>query len=739
MPIALPALAAAPAVLPAAQIAAPLRLAQAAVPPSRAAPPAAPAPARSATVEAIVVTGATAAVRTEIDRRSYSLGKDIAASSGSAADALRNVPSVSVDSQGVLALRGEANVTILVDGKPSAMFEGAGRADALQQFPADQIERVEVITNPSAAMNPDGSGGIINIVTKPSKGAGWTGGAYATAGSAGLKRAGLNFGYNSPKLTVTGSLAGNYQRNKSRQEEVRSTLAPGGGVLSDHSLDQINRSLSRGPTAKLTVGYAVTPKDQLTLNASLNRRLVRGEGFHRFEDRDAAGAVTGFQERLNTRRFAQTAISLTGSWRHSFDSDGHQLTLDLIGNDTDSPDRVLWTTLRAAPALAPFELVPDRERLRHGEAKLSYVRPLRDGAKFSAGYEFKHDDNHFDADLLRGDGLAALTPDPAYVNRYAFGQTINAGYATYERALGDLNLQAGLRVENTDLDIDEASSPRARPTYLRAYPSLHLAYKLDDGHKLTASYSRRVQRPPPILLNPRRIFGDPKIFQIGNPDLKPQDTDAFEAGYELRKDGATYLATVYHRRNRGEFSPIARDAGAGAYAVTFDNLGSSRSTGLELVANGKLAPKLGYSVNANLFHKEIKATSFGSPSARSAYNLVGRVNLDWQATPKDLLQVNAGAQGRQMFVQGTIAPIYTVNLGWRRKVTDTVTLTASVQDLFNGNKQHRRLASPTLDNDAMYRPVSRAVSLRLDYRFGAKPKTAASEPGFDYGAPASGL
>lgn len=721
MPIALPALAAAPAVLPAAHAVAP------------------PGAAKPGTVEAIVVTGAAAAIRTEIDRRSYSLGKDIAASSGSAADALRNVPAVNVDTQGALTLRGEANVTILVDGKPSAMFEGAGRADALQQFPADQIERVEVITNPSAAMNPDGSGGIINIVTKASKGAGWTGGAYATAGSAGLKRAGLSFGFNSPKLTVTGSLAGNYQRNKSRQEEVRSTLAPGGGVVSDHSLDQISRNLSRGPTAKLTVGYAMTPKDQLTLNASLNRRLVHGGGFHRYEDRDAAGAVTGFQDRLNARRFAQTAVSLTGSWRHSFDSDGHQLTLDLIGNDTDSPDRVLWTTLRSAPALAPFELAPDRERLRHGEAKLSYVRPLRDGAKFSAGYEFKRDDNDFDADVLRGADLAALVPDPAYVNRFAFRQTINAGYATYERALGELNLQAGLRVENTDLDIDERSSPRARPSYLRAYPSLHLAYKLDDGAKVTASYSRRVQRPPPILLNPRRLFGDPKIYQVGNPDLKPQDTDSFEAGYELRKGGATYLATVYHRRNRGEFSPIARDAGDGAYAVTFDNLGSSRSTGLELTANGKLTPKLGYSVNANLFRKEIKATSFGAPAARSADNLVGRVNLDWQATPKDLLQINAGAQGRQMFVQGTIAPIYTVNLGWRRKITDTVTLTASVQDLFDDNRQHRRLASPTLDNDAMYRPVSRAVSLRLDYRFGGKAKTPTPEPGFDYGAPASGL
>lgn len=735
MPIAPDVAVHAPAAMPAAQ-ATPLRLAQAAAPPPKAAAPSAPSPAA---VEGIVVTGAASDIRTDIDRRSYSLGKDIAASAGSAADALRNVPSVNVDSQGALTLRGDANVTILVDGKPSAMFEGNGRADALQQFPADQIDRVEVITNPSAAMNPEGSGGIINIVTKPSRGSGWTGSAYATAGSAGLKRAGLNFGYNSPKLTVTGSLAGNYQRNKNRTEEIRTTINPATGVRLDNDIDMIGRNLNRGPTAKLTVGYALTPKDQLTLNGSYSEILVYGYPFNRFVSYDPAGAITSFQERVGKRRFNQTAPSLTGTWRHSFSPDGHQLSLDLVASDVEGSDANLWNIVSTRSSIPPLEFNGQSFRLRHQEAKLSYVRPLKDGAKLSAGYEFKRDENYFDADVARGAVAAALTPDPRFAYRFNYDQIVNAGYVTFERPIGDLNVQAGLRVENTDLDIDERSSPRFKPSYLRAYPSLHLAYKLDDARKVTASYSRRVQRPPPFLLNPFVVYADPTIFQQGNPRLKPQDTDALEAAFEWRRNGATYLATAYYRSNTGEFSPIVRAAGIGTYLVTFDNLGSSKTSGLELVANGKLTKTIGYNLNGNLFHKEIEATSLGTGTSRSATGVSGRINLDWQATPQDTLQVNAQAVGKVLFVQGSIQPIYTVNLGWRRKVTDTVTATLSVQDLFQGNNQHRILKSPLIENDAMFRPVSRAISLRLDYRFGGKPKTPAPEPGFDYGAPAAGL
>jgi outer membrane receptor protein involved in Fe transport len=697
------------------------------------APPRAPA-----TVEAVVVTGAAGEVTTSIDRRSYSLGKDIAASSGSVADALRNVPAVSVDMQGVLSLRGDTNVTILVDGKPSGAFEGQGRADALQQFPADQIERVEVITNPSAALNPEGSGGVINLITKQSKGAGWTSSAYATAGSAGLKRAGASFGYNSAKLNVTGSLAGNYQRNKNRSELLRSTLIPASGLFSDQDTYTIGRSLNRGPTAKLTVGYALTPKDQLTANASYNSVLIYAYPFTRFEDRDSADAITGFLDRQGKRHNEFKDLSLSGGWRHTF-GDGHTLSLDAVRNRNQYGDEQLWTTLRSVPIRPLLELNEQAFVQRHSELKATYVRPLEDGGKLTAGYELKVDDNNYDAETSRGPIPFGLILDPTTAYRFDFGQTINAGYATLERRFGDLTVQGGLRVEDAKLKIDERSSPSYRPDYLRAYPSLHLGYKLSDEHKISASYSKRVQRPPAFLLNPFPVYADPKTVQQGNPNLLPQETDSFELGFERRKAATTLLATAYYRQSQGEFSPIGRIQPNGNLLVTFDNLGSSKTAGVELVANTKLGTKVTLSSNANLFYKEISATNLGIAGSRSTYGGGGRVNLDWQARPNDLLQINATVRAKQLYAQGLQEANWTVNLGWRHKVNDAATATVSVQDLFNTNTQVQAITSPEQRLRGEFRPVSRAISVRLDYRFGAKSKTPAPEPGFDYGAPAAGL
>jgi outer membrane receptor for ferrienterochelin and colicin len=296
--------------------------------------PAAKAPA-SKTVEGVTVTAGTPDVQTSIDRRSFTLGKDLMATTGSIGDALRNIPSVEVDLQGNLSMRGDSNVTILVDGKPAPQFQGAGRADALQQLSADQFERVEVITNPSAALNPEGSGGVINLISKKSRGAGTTASAYATVGSAGSKRAGVTFGYNSPKLSVTASVSGNYQRNKGHAKDLRDAVDPTTGALSANELDGIGRNLTRTPTERLNLSYALTPKDQLTGSVQLNQMLVEGHPFNRYVESAGDGTLLGLQNRQGSRRFTDHDSALTGSWKHSFSGEGHEVSVDVTQNHTD--------------------------------------------------------------------------------------------------------------------------------------------------------------------------------------------------------------------------------------------------------------------------------------------------------------------------------------------------------------------------------------------------------------------
>src|SRR5579859_2617470 len=298
-------------------------------------------PAKSATrtIDAVTVTGAAPDVQRSIDRQSYTLGKDLTATTGSIGDALRNLPAVEVDPQGTLSLRGDSNVTILVDGKPSPMFEGVGRADALQQLPADQIERVEVITNPSAALNPEGTGGVINLITKKSRGAGVTGSAYVTAASGGLKRSGASFGYNSAKLAVTAALSSNYQRNKVHVDDARAGFdATSGQFIKSDDLDT-GRNLVRGPTARLSVTYTPEDKDQFTGGVTYNSLLRQGHPFDRFETDGLDGAPLAQPAddahrravkaigRLGERRFLETDNSFSGGWKHTF-GDGHELSVN---------------------------------------------------------------------------------------------------------------------------------------------------------------------------------------------------------------------------------------------------------------------------------------------------------------------------------------------------------------------------------------------------------------------------
>ncbi|WP_372782232.1 TonB-dependent receptor domain-containing protein [Phenylobacterium sp.] len=700
-----------------------------------AAKPVAPAkaPPKGKTVEAITVTGAAPDTQTSIDRRSYTLGKDLQATTGSIADALRNLPSVDVDVQGNLSVRGDPNVTILVDGKPSPQFDGKDRADALQQMPADQIERVEVITNPSAALNPEGSGGVINLITKRSRGSGVTGSAYATAASGGLKRAGLNVGYNSPKLAVTGSLGGNYQHNKQHNTQAIGALDPLSGQFLKSEDDGSGRNLARGPTARLSVTYTPRDKDQITGGASYNTLLIQGHPFDHYVNDDVNGAPVSILDRLGERRFLEIDNSASAGWKHTF-AEGHDLSFDAIYNSSVYRDHRLYASTSILPVAAvPLQNVRQDENDHHAEFRIAYDRPLA-GGSLKAGYELKHDENDFNYSGATGPTPSALVPDPTLANHYQFTQTINAAYATYEHAFGDLSVQAGLRLEEVRFEIDQLTSgERDSQDYVKAYPTLHLGYKLDDERKLSASFSERVQRPPSFFLNPLLYVIDARNAQKGNPDLRPQDTQSYELGYEQRHGQSSYQATLYYRRYEDQITQVEQSLGPGVVEYSFGNLGSSQAAGVELTASGKLTSKFSYNASANLYYSQIDAANLlSSAGAESGYGVSGRANLNWQVRPDDMVQFNATANGKRLVAEGLLEPYYTVNLGWRHKVNDRVTATLTVQDALATNRFRRRLDTPIFSEDLDIRPVFRSVFFRLDYRFGGGGGKPARDPGFEY-------
>ena len=698
----------------------------------------APKPAEASTaVEGVTVTSDSTAMRTSIDRRSYSVANDLTAKTGSIADALRNIPSVEVDVQGNVSLRGDPNVTIMIDGKPSSMFNGDGKADALQQMPADQIDRVEVMTNPSAAYRPDGTAGIINLITKRTRKPGATGSFKLNVGPDGRYSTGVTGNLVKGKLTLSGDASYRYDRQKFWSNDDRESIpavGPETHTLQDGAFMNAGGALSlRGG-----VDYNLTPKDRLSGEARFRGMNYSTGGEETFTTFGPTPTVFGpSYARASSAKMDRDNGAVSGDWRHQFKGSEHELDAHLEYEVTDfSRDgQAFIDNTPGADQYETFGFGTDQERVNF---KLDYTRPMSGEAKLKTGLDLEATDNDYDNHGATGSTLADQTVDPRRTNRFLYDQDVYAAYVTYERPFGDFTVLGGLRAEQVEIRANQVTSARKDDNaYFHLYPSLHLGYTLSQTQTLTANYSRRVQRPQVQDLNPYPIYQDPNNYRAGNPDLKPQQTDSYELGYQYRKGPASYLATAYYRESRDGVTDVVRALPDGVFLTTRENLATSRNGGLELVANGKLTPKLSYNLSGNAYWNEIQADNLGVAGARSMTTLSGRASLSWQATPKDFFQLNGFTSGKRLTPQGYREPISLLNLGYRRKVNDKLNFVVTANDVLNSFKDVSVIDTPTLRERVERRANVRAVFFGFTYSFGGG-KARPEQFDFGTGAPAGG-
>jgi outer membrane receptor protein involved in Fe transport len=680
-------------------------------------PPASPPTPPTTTVQGVVVTGQSAPVTTSIDRRSYSVAGDLQAQTGSIADALRNIPSVQVDLQGNLSLRGQGNVTILVDGKPSAQFRGASAAQALQQIPADRIERVEVIANPSAEFQSEGSG-IINLVMKKARGAGQTGSARLDAESAGRFIATGSHGYNSKSLSWTTDALYRHDTQRQVGQDDRSALDPASGdFLASHdaSLGHVEYDYLG---ARSAVDFDYDAKTRLSgevraLFTSFDLRAVDD-----FQRTDPTGGLAEAFNRVALTSARQAYGGATATWRRRFGAEGEEL---VVSANFEQVQRIGYRREDISESTPEsFDRLSSKNTVRQTDLKADYTLPLPAG-KLKAGYDLQIVDNGFNNGGSFGGAPNALVVSPAFIGLFDDRQTLNQAYLTYERPLGVLTVLAGLRLEDERLDLTQTTlGTAARRDDLRANPSLHLAYKLTDAQQVSASYSRRVQRPDPQDLNPFAIQTDPTDLRAGNLDLKPQQTDSFELGYELRRSPAVYIANLYHRQNKDAFTDDVRDLGDGIFLTERVNAERTRNAGLELIASGRLTPKLTYNVSGDLYWSAFGPTPFGGLQTRTATTVFGHATINWQVTKTDFVQIGAFENGRRLTAQGFIKPSGAVNLGYRHKIGDDLSVLVTVQDLFHTLHDSQVIDTPTLRTGTRRGTDSRVLIIGLSRSFGAR-------------------
>ncbi|MEG0818133.1 MAG: outer membrane beta-barrel family protein [Brevundimonas sp.] len=702
-----------------------------------------------ATVGDVVVTARANDVRTSIDSISYSLADDLQATTGSLAEALRNVPSVDVDPQGNVSLRGDGNVTILVDGRPSAILSGPNRADAVLQLPADRYARIEVMTNPSAAYSPEGSGGVINLITKPipaaARGAAasapdatvTTGSLRVNVGDNGRWNAGASGSRQRGKLTLTGDVSYRYDDQTFAFDRLREQLDPTtGGVTATTTTHQENDSVQKGAFGRVAAEYRLTDKTMLTGELRANQFDMEGTALGLFETGDADGVLTRAYTRDGTNGFSMKGWGVTGRVLHQFDTSGHEWSNELRYDRNDNENTSLVANVFQTPVSpALYEATRWLNEQEMIGVTSAYTRPMDDGSKLRAGYELNLTRPDQGNVLRRGPSEAALTPVPGQSNRFTAEQTVHALYATYERPFGDkLSAQFGLRLEQAEVEVEDVTNAvRASQDYFRAYPTGHLQYKLTDTQTLRASYSRRIQRPQPTQLNPFVTYSDPLNLRSGNPDLEPQETDSFEAMWQMRRGQSFYQATAYYRDTTKAFTDVATDVGGGVLLTRPENLGARRDLGVELTASGRLHPTLRYNASVNAFRQEIDAAGIPGGRDREGEMLTGRVSLNWQATPKDFVQVMGFWQGDQLLAQGTRESGGMVNLGYRRKLNDTLSLQFTARDILNSFG-----GATTYDTPLFRERIDQDINLRafyigLTWSFGGGPRRQPDQFDFSTG------
>lgn len=696
-------------------------------PPARPAPPPQQIPPGEKPTE-VVVTGTRSNVVGSSDRTSFNVANDLQVQTGTVADALRSVPGVEVDLQGRVSLRGDPGVTILIDGRPSAMLRGENRGDVLLSMPAGNIERVEVITNPSAALSPEGSGGVINLVSKQVRKDARYGSIRANVGGEGRATLNLSGTHSGGGLTVSGDVGYRRFTGEASATQLRSRLDPATGTTVTSSQETELDTANSARMARVGVDYDLDKVNRVS--TELSYRAIAGD-VERADTFVSSNPAASY-DRASDIDLAQRSVGGRVSWRRTLPGKEHEFVADL--------EVEKGRQRRALEAATDFAAAPDSfERIRNaGErsdynVKLDYKRPMGDDASLNVGYHVNRTESDFENSGARGPSFGALAPVAGLTNDFDYDLTVHAWFGTYRFQTGKLETQAGLRLEQVETLIDQITDGiRVRTDYFRAYPTLHLGYQLSKTDQLRASYSRRIQRPSPQDLNPYTIYIDPQNVRRGNPFLRPEVTDSFEVALQHRKAGAFYALTGFYRRSRGGVTDIISDLGGGVFLTTRANLATAERAGIELIANGKLSKTLSYNASGTFLWQEIDLRQAGGFGPRSGTTGTVRANLTWQPTPKDFFQLNAVYAGKQLLPQGYRRSGGVLNLGYRRKVNDKLSLLVTGQDVLDSARQVSVLETPTIRDRIEQRGTGRIVLFGLAYNLGSQTGRKRPEAGFEF-------
>ncbi|MDR6561948.1 MULTISPECIES: outer membrane beta-barrel family protein [unclassified Arcicella] len=687
----------------------------------------------SSTLDEVVVQAEKSTMELTLDKKIFNVGKDLSNAGGSASDILSNIPSISVDAEGGVKLRGSDNVRILIDGKPSGLVSFKGGA-GLQQLQGSLIERVEIITNPSARYEAEGMSGIINIILKKEQKQGFNGSFELISGTPANYGVSANVNYRHRKVNFFINYGISYRDLRGNGKLFQNVFSND----TTFTLNQTNSGSVKGLNNNIKGGldFFLTDKDIFTASYLFRRSDVRRITDFRYDDsnnRTEALHTITYRQQDETETEPNSEYSIT--YKKNFDKKGQELVADVRyldyweRSDQTFTQNGFWVDGKPNPANTKLQKALNDEAEKQILLQVDYIQPISKEGKIETGLRTSFRNMTNDYNVTQQNASGAFVSLPGLTNNFVYDENISAAYGIIGNKGKLFSYQVGLRAELTNVTTTLKQTNEVNPRkYANLFPSTHFTVNLPNENALQISYSRRVRRPTYNDLSPFVTFSDQRNYFSGNPNLNPEFTNAFELGHVKYFEKGSLSSSVYYRQTDGKIESIRSVNSAGISTTLPLNLVGQNSFGAEFATTYSPEKWWKLDLSWSFFRAITDGSNVSATYKSDTYSWFARQTSKFNLPRGIDLQVRANYEAPQQLPQGRRGYLFYTDLAVNKDVLKGKgTLTLNILDVFNSRRIRTVIEGVNFYSNRDFLPRQRQINLTLSYRLNqaksaSKPK-----------------
>lgn len=682
-----------------------------------------------------------------LDKKVIAVDKLITSTGGTALDIMQNIPAVNVDVDGNVSMRGNSNLTILIDGRPSGL-SGISSTDVLTQIPASSIESVELVTNPSAKYDPDGTAGIINIILKKKSTFGFNGIVSGNLGTKDKYNSSLNVNLRNSYYNFFGSYDNRFGNSFSNSTSNRTNTINN----STSYIDQFQLGFNKNKMHNVNVGTDFFPDDFNTITLGFQYRDMKSDNSTNLDNKnyDANKNLSRFFTRNSFATRNIKSYEYTLSYRKTFETKGKELTadFDFSDNKMGSNNNINQSDIGTSSLPVLQQNISSNTNKMY-LAQLNYVTPLGDFGRVETGFKSTIKNvTSKNSYLNYNNSTSSWLSSTSLANNFKLNEQVHAIYGIWTSNLYSIKYQIGLRAEQVYFNSDIIDANLSyKNNYFSLYPTIHLGYDISQTNEISLSYSRRVDRPNNRQLNPFIDYSDSLNIVYGNPNLKPQYLNSYELGYATTLGVTSLTSNLFYRRTNNMISTVSRLMPNGGTISTFENIAKSASYGVELIVLQPLASWWRVNANFSYFNASVEDNNISNES-NSWTTKINSVMTMWEGlqfqfsfnyySPSIIGQMGGfyGGGGRggsysmgsSSFSQTKMKEIYFADLGLKKDFFENkLSLIFRVSDVFNTRKFNSITTGQNFLLDNLRTMDSRIFYLGFTYRLNASDKNKDKE------------